>query len=202
MKVAIPFKNDNIFQHFGMAPAFKVYQLEDKAVVGTELLETGGHGHGAMVNLLVKNAVDCVICGGLGGGAVRALEEAGIKLYAGNSGAADEAVTLLLAGELANNVEAATAGRGGRRCHGHGHGDEGCGCHGHDKGHCGCHGHEHSHEDCGCGCHGHKHEGEEHCGCGCSKESCECHGKEEGEHKGCGCHGGHGRKGRCGCGRH
>ncbi len=215
MKVAVPFKNDNIFQHFGMAPVFKVYVIENQTVASTELLPTGGHGHGAMVNLLVKNGVNCVVCGGLGGGAVRALEQAGIQLFAGNNGSADEAVNLLIAGELTNNIEAATAGRGGR-CHGHGHshGEEGCGCHGHGHGEegCGCHGHGHGEE--GCGCHGHGH-GEEGCGChghGRSEEGCGCHGHDHGE-EGCGCHGhghgeegcgchGHGRKGHCGCGRH
>ena len=109
MKVAVPFKNDNIFAHFGMAPAFKVYTVHQDGIAASELVPAGGHGHGAMVNLLVKNGVDTVICGGLGGGAVSALAQAGITLYAGNEGPADEAVRCLIAGRLTNNLEAATA---------------------------------------------------------------------------------------------
>ncbi len=108
MKVAVPFKNDNIFAHFGMAPAFKVYTVDQDGIAASELVPAGGHGHGAMVNLLVKNGVDTVICGGLGGGAVSALAQAGITLYAGNEGPADEAVRCLIAGRLTNNLEAAT----------------------------------------------------------------------------------------------
>ena len=71
MKIAMPVKNDAIFQHFGMAPNFKIYVVQDGAVISTETIAAGGHGHAAVVNLLVKNAVDCVICGGLGPGAVQ-----------------------------------------------------------------------------------------------------------------------------------
>lgn len=212
MKVAVPFKNDNVFGHFGMAPAFRIYTLDDKGIVGAELVPAGGHGHGAMVNLLVKNGVDTVICGGLGGGAVQALFDAGIRLYAGVKGSADEAVQALIAGTLTSDIEAATAGRGhhhghgegGCGCHGHGdreegcgchgHGEEGCGCHGHGEEGCGCHGHGLGEE--GCGCHGHGHE-EGGCGCGCHDD--------KHEEKGCGCGGrghghGHGHgHGSCGC---
>jgi predicted DNA-binding protein (UPF0251 family)/predicted Fe-Mo cluster-binding NifX family protein len=189
MKIAMPVKNDAIFQHFGMAPNFKIYVVQDGAVISTETIAAGGHGHAAVVNLLVKNAVDCVICGGLGPGAVQSLAQANIRLYAGNEGDCDAAVASLIAGTLENNVEAATAGRGHHHCHGHGHEEGGCGCHGH-----------HGHAEEGCGCHGHKQEGECSCGghCECGKEECDCHGEGR-----CGCHG-HGQHGHghCGCGKH
>ena len=188
MKIAMPVKNDAIFQHFGMAPNFKIYVVQDGAVISTETIAAGGHGHAAVVNLLVKNAVDCVICGGLGPGAVQSLAQANIRLYAGNEGDCDAAVASLIAGTLENNVEAATAGRGHHHCHGHGHEEGGCSCHGH-----------HGHAEEGCGCHGHKQEGECSCGghCDCGKEECDCHGEGR-----CGCHGhGHGH-GHCGCGKH
>ena len=185
MKIALPVKNDAIFQHFGMAPNFKIAEVQDGHIVSTETIAAGGHGHASVVNLLVKNAVDCVICGGLGPGAVKSLAQANIALYAGNEGDCDIAIAALIAGTLQNNVEAATAGRGGHHCHGHE--ESGCGCHGH-----------HGHEEEGCGCHGHGKEGECSYGgeCSCGKETCDCH--NEGHH--CGCHG-HGH-GHCGCGKH
>ena len=100
MKIALPVKNDAIFQHFGMAPNFKIYVVQDGAVISTETIAAGGHGHAAVVNLLVKNAVDCVICGGLGPGAVQSLAQANIRLYAGNGGDCDAAVASLIAGTL------------------------------------------------------------------------------------------------------
>lgn len=44
--------------------------------------------------------MDVLICGGIGGGAQNALAEAGIKLYGGVSGNADEAVNAYLEGKL------------------------------------------------------------------------------------------------------
>ena len=196
MKIAIPVKNENIFQHFGMAPAFKVYTVENRTIVGTEMIEAAGQGHGAKVAPLVANHVDCVVCGGIGDGAASALAAAGIQLIAGINGNADEAAAACVAETLESCPEAAAAvsrhahrhahgcGCGG---HGHeGHGECGCGCHEHEeKEACGCHGHEE-------GCGGHGHDGE----CGCHGEG-PCHGHgEEADHEGCGCHG-HGRGGHC-----
>ena len=33
MRIAIPFYEDMIFQHFGHAPQFKIYELENRQVV-------------------------------------------------------------------------------------------------------------------------------------------------------------------------
>ena len=50
--------------------------------------------------------MDALICGGIGGGAVYALQEAGIRLYAGASGNANDAVEALIAGTHEANGEA------------------------------------------------------------------------------------------------
>lgn len=170
MRIAIPVKNENIYQHFGMASTFKVYEIEEKAVVNAFLIEAAGTGHGAKVGPLVENKVDCVICGGIGEDAMAQLAGAGIFLIAGVSGDADEAVAGALAHTLKADFRAAAAksrhqyrhqhGRGeGCGCGGHGHGEGGCGCggHGHGEGECGCGGHDHDEGKCGCGGHGHGH---------------------------------------------
>ena len=136
MKIAIPFKNDNIYQHFGMAEVFKVYTVEGDKIASTQLVESaGGHGHAGRLNVLVKNGVDCLICGGIGPGAIQAVADAGIKLYAGCSGDADARVAELLAGTLVS-ADNATCDHH----HGEDHecGDHGCGHHedGHTCGHC------------------------------------------------------------------
>ena len=88
------------------------------------ILSAGGSGHGALAGLLADSGVDTLICGGIGGGARAALAQAGIQLYGGVSGDADQAVADLLSGKLAYDPAA--------ECHHH---DE---HHGHD---CGGHGH-------------------------------------------------------------
>ncbi len=104
MRIAVAYENGNIFQHFGRTEAFKIYDVDNNGkVAASEILGTNGNGHGALANFLAENKVDTLICGGIGGGAQEAVSAAGIKLYGGASGNADEAVAALLAGRLRYN---------------------------------------------------------------------------------------------------
>ena len=118
------YDNGNIFQHFGKTEFFKVYEVEDNKVVSGEVMGSNGTGHGALAGLLAEQDVDVLICGGIGGGAQAALQEAGIELYAGASGDADEAVETYLRGELVSS---------GANCNHH-H-EDGHSCGGHEDGH-------------------------------------------------------------------
>ena len=135
MRIAVTYKNGNIFQHFGHTEQFKLYDIEDGKVIKTELIDTNGSGHGALAGVLSAVKADVLICGGIGGGAQMALTENGIKLYGGVSGNADEAVNAFVAGNLAFNPDV--------HCehHDHEHGGEShtCGDHGCGHGHCGNH---------------------------------------------------------------
>ena len=135
MRIAITYENGNIFQHFGHTEQFKMYDVENGEIVKTEILDTNGSGHGALVGVLSALKADVLICGGIGGGAQMALAENGIKLYGGVSGNADEAVNAFVAGNLAFNPNV--------QCehHDHEHGGEPhtCGDHGCGHGHCGNH---------------------------------------------------------------
>ena len=92
MRIAVTYDNGEVFQHFGHTETFKVYEVEDGKVVSSEIFGSNGTGHGALAGLLGENAVDVLICGGIGGGAQAALQERGIELCAGASGDADAAV--------------------------------------------------------------------------------------------------------------
>ena len=123
-------ESGNIFMHFGRSEQFKIYDIQDGKVLNEQVVGTGGTGHGALAGLLANGGVDTLICGGIGGGAINALAQAGITVYAGAQGSCDACVKALIAGTLAQNGE-----------HTHEHGDS-CGCHGH---------HEHEgHEGCSC----------------------------------------------------
>ena len=100
MRVAVTYENGEIFQHFGHTEQFKVYDIEDGKIVHEEVVDTDGQGHGALAGFLFGGNVDTLICGGIGGGAQAALNDAGITLYGGVSGNADEAVKALLEGKL------------------------------------------------------------------------------------------------------
>ena len=133
MKIAVAYDNGNIFQHFGRTEFFKVYQVEDRKVISSEVIGSNGTGHGALAGLLAGQSVDVLICGGIGGGAQEALAQAGVELCAGASGSADQAVERYLKGELISS---------GANCDHHGEGHE---CGHHEAGDsCG--------GDCGTGC--------------------------------------------------
>ena len=100
MRIAIPYYMGNIFQHFGHAPQFKVYEVENHQVLMEMLVEVEEQGHGAVAELLQSLDVRVVICGNIGEGAMKALQNAGIIFYGGVTGDADEAITALVQGGL------------------------------------------------------------------------------------------------------
>jgi predicted Fe-Mo cluster-binding NifX family protein len=138
MKIAVTYENGQVFQHFGHTKEFKVYTVEDGAVVDSGVVSTAGSGHSALAGMLKVLGVDTLICGGIGGGARTALESAGIALYGGVQGGADEAVDALIAGKLDYNpdIECAHHGHEHRNCgeHDHNCGEHGCGEHSHSCG--------------------------------------------------------------------
>ena len=149
MKIAVTYDNGNIFQHFGRTEQFKVYEVEDNKIVSSEVVGSDGIGHGALAGLLAGHDIKVLICGGLGGGAMNALMNAGIEVCAGASGSADEAVEAYLKGELVNT---------GANCDHHHHGEDHECCGGHEDGEdhecCGGQGHHEGGEDHGCCCGG------------------------------------------------
>lgn len=131
MKIAVTYEDGMIFQHFGHTAAFKIYEVQAGKVVESQVVETNGSGHGALAGMLAQQGVNMLICGGIGGGARMALNEAGIVIMGGVSGDADEAVELFLAGALRFDPNATCSHHHGED--GHSCGDHGCG---HSCGHC------------------------------------------------------------------
>lgn len=103
MRIAVTFEDGKIFQHFGKTQDFRIYDADNGAITHAQTIGTGGKGHGMLAGFLKSEGVDVLICGGIGEGAQNALNEAGIKFYAGVSGSADDAVKSFLAGKLAFN---------------------------------------------------------------------------------------------------
>ncbi len=105
MKTAVTFENGNVFGHFGHTEQFKVYDIEEGKIIKEQVVDTNGNGHGALAGFLKDLGVDTLICGGIGAGAQNALAEAGIRLYGGVTGSADEAVQALLEGRLSYDAD-------------------------------------------------------------------------------------------------
>ncbi len=135
MKIAVAYENGNVFEHFGHSRQFKIYETDGQNIVKEEVIESEGSGHSAMAGLLAGLDINAVICGGIGGGAANALGEAGIEVYSGVSGYADEALEAYLNGELISE---------GVNCSHHSHEEEqNCGAADTENESCGC--------GCGCG---------------------------------------------------
>lgn len=129
MRIAVTYEEGEIFQHFGHTQQFKVYDVQDGRIVSSEVVDTNGSGHGALAGVLGALNVDALICGGIGTGAQMALAEAGIQLYGGVSGDADEAVQALAEGRLTFNPNVQCNHHGEHHGEGHSCGEHGCGSH-------------------------------------------------------------------------
>lgn len=121
MRIAIPYEDGQVYQHFGHTRQMKLYDVEDSRIVREQIAGTDGSGHGALAGFLSGLKVDVLICGGIGPGAQEALAQAGIRLLGGVSGSADAAAGAFLAGTLAYDANVQ------------------CTHHEHEHGHCGGH---------------------------------------------------------------
>ena len=124
MRIAVTYENGEIFQHFGHTEQFKLYDVENGMITKEQIVDTNGSGHGALAGFLKAAEVDALICGGIGGGAQMALAEAGIRLYGGVQGSADEAAKALAEDRLAFDPDV--------KCNHHEHHGGSCG---HDQCH-------------------------------------------------------------------
>ena len=142
MKIAVAYKDEEIFEHFGHAETFAIYDYDLNTMLSTKKLVSceGLHGHADMAELVKKEGVDAVIVGRMGDEARAMLLSYGIVPVAGYCGHADTAAELLVTGQLPiYEGDGACSGGCGGDCGGCG------GCHhdGEEDGECGC--------GCGCG---------------------------------------------------
>ena len=121
MLVAVTYENGQIGQHFGHTEYFKMFSIENGVIEKSGVISTMGNGHGALAGFLTGVGCDVLICGGIGPGAVEALSETGIQVYAGYMGDPDAAVNALISGELEMNSQPT--------CDHHHEGGHDCGSH-------------------------------------------------------------------------
>ena len=129
MRIAVTYENGMIFQHFGKTEQFKLYDIENGKIIDSQVVDTNGQGHGALAGFLKNINADVLICGGIGGGAQMAMQEAGITLYGGNAGSADDAVLAFISDSLVRNDNPTCDHHGHEHGEGHTCGDHGCGKH-------------------------------------------------------------------------
>jgi predicted Fe-Mo cluster-binding NifX family protein len=106
MKIVFPAEDDRgmeseVYGHFGSAPLFITVETETSAV-RTIVNQDLGHQHGQCqpLHALGGYPVDAVVVGGIGGGALRRLQIAGIKVYRGVEGTVSDNLELMKSGHL------------------------------------------------------------------------------------------------------
>jgi predicted Fe-Mo cluster-binding NifX family protein len=155
MKVAVSYQNGEIYEHFGHAECFAIYDFDMSDLNNTtkKLIDVSQlHGHEAMVERMKAEGVDAVLCGNMGGEGKALLLSYGIVPVVGYSGHADTAADMLVTGQL----PITPGGEGG-----------GCSCGG-DCGGCGSGGGCSCGSSCGDGCNcGDMADGGCSCSCGC-----------------------------------
>lgn len=79
MRIAVSYKDGEVFQHFGHSSEFKIYETDHNKIIKSEVITIEGHGHVGVSN---------------------ALAGFGIHSFGGVTGNADEAVKKYLSGKL------------------------------------------------------------------------------------------------------
>ncbi|WP_440946805.1 NifB/NifX family molybdenum-iron cluster-binding protein [Methanosarcina sp. T3] len=107
MKVCIPTRDNNgmegaVEQHFGKAPTYTILDTDSGEVF--VIPNTSDHMGGVDLppELLRKNGVEIMLCGGLGYKAVKMFESCGIDVFVGAGGKVQDAIEAWKAGQLHN----------------------------------------------------------------------------------------------------
>lgn len=133
MKICFPTQSNEgldskIFGHFGSAPVFLVVDTESGGItnqVNRDLHHT--HGQCQPLRALSGQSVDAIIVGGIGAGALRGLNRAGLKVYRSLGTTIANDLACLASEELPELTPEQVCG-GHSAGQGHGHG-QGCGTH-------------------------------------------------------------------------
>jgi predicted Fe-Mo cluster-binding NifX family protein len=133
MKIAIPYENGRLHEHFGGCQEFALVEVdpEKKVALRTEVLPAPEHQPGAFPRWLREQGVQMVIAGGIGRRALANFGQHGITVRAGWPSAP---VEVLVAAYLSGQLTSEPSG-----CEQHGH------HHHHEHGH--HYGHRHHHHD-------------------------------------------------------
>jgi predicted Fe-Mo cluster-binding NifX family protein len=124
MKICFPVGNvqgldSMVFDHFGSARQFIIVDNESGQLTTIDNRDLG-HQHGACnpVGALGGHAIDAVVVGGIGAGAVARLHQAGIKVFKAQAATVAENLTLLASGAFSQTMTASCGGhQHGHSCH-------------------------------------------------------------------------------------
>ncbi|MCD4730369.1 MAG: ATPase [Bacteroidales bacterium] len=82
-KIALPVINNTLSPHFGNCTQFKVYYVENRAIVKEDLISAPPHQPGSFPNWLADKGVSDVITGGIGLKAIEIFNQHKINVFVG-----------------------------------------------------------------------------------------------------------------------
>jgi predicted Fe-Mo cluster-binding NifX family protein len=135
MTICFPVKRNDglgsqIYEHFGLAPIFLLVDAKT-GEVEEQTNRNSGRGGRQPFNVLAGKAVDAVVVGEIGKGALAGLHQAGLKVFQAQTGSIADNLTQITAGKLSElSLNDVCGGHTGAHGHGHGHGaghEGGCG---------------------------------------------------------------------------
>ena len=106
MKVCFPVNDSpslesEVYGHFGSAPSFVMVDTDTNSLsVITNADQHHTHGMCSPIRALGGHDIDCVVVGGIGGGALMKLNQSGIKVYRAAAKTVRENLALFNAGTL------------------------------------------------------------------------------------------------------
>jgi len=99
-KIAVPVQGNTVSAHFGHAPHFKIFSIENNSINNEEILGNPGHQPGLLPKLLNEAGADIIIASGMGQKAITLFENNEIQVVCGASGEAKPAVENYLRDQL------------------------------------------------------------------------------------------------------
>lgn len=121
MKIAVPFHNGFVNEHFGHSENYAVFTISpEKEIIQRGMIKAdeGCGCKSGIADILSKEGVTLMLAGNIGGGAIHHLNSTGIDVVRGCSGPAEDVVMSYLKGDVSDGGQTCTQHQ---RCEDHPH---------------------------------------------------------------------------------
>ncbi len=100
LKLAVAYKEGEIFKHFEHSKWFKICEIDNGEVVGLDTMDIEEAGYKNPFRLLVDYEIDAVICEQIDESVQMILESEGILVYSGVTGEVNRAIRNFMDGNI------------------------------------------------------------------------------------------------------
>ena len=97
MKIAVTYREGDVYERFNEAPAFKIYEVgRDKKIVSEEIVPVEEYGYVPRAGVLLTGEIDALVCGTLTKKACIMIKRMHKHIYIGAKGSADDAAAAVI----------------------------------------------------------------------------------------------------------